>query len=61
MIIVTGLTRSGTSLCMQMLAAGGVPVLTDHPMRIDDGNPRGHYDREAMPRVVDPSLWRHRA
>jgi len=48
MIIVTGLPRSGTSLCMQMLAAGGVPVLIDHPDCPDaDGdlkNPRGYWE-----------------
>ena len=28
-VIVSGLPRSGTSLLMQMLAAGGLPLLTD--------------------------------
>ena len=53
MIIVTGLPRSGTSLCMQMLEAGGVAVLVDHPMRIDDGNPRGYYELDAVMHGVD--------
>jgi len=50
MIIVTGLPRSGTSLCMQMLAGGGVPVLIDHPDCPDaDGdikNQRGDWEYE---------------
>ena len=28
-VIVSGLPRSGTSLMMQMLQAGGMPLLTD--------------------------------
>ena len=35
--VVSGLPRSGTSLMMQMLAAGGIPPLTDHqraPMKV---------------------------
>jgi len=50
MIIVTGLPRSGTSLCMQMLAAGGVPVLIDYPdcpaADADVKNPRGYWEYE---------------
>ena len=39
MIVVTGLPRSGTSLMMQMLAAGGLPVLRD-----DAGPYRERYE-----------------
>ena len=31
--VVSGLPRSGTSLMMQMLAAGGIPPLTDERAR----------------------------
>jgi hypothetical protein len=44
MIVVTGLPRSGTSLCMQMLEAGGIPVLIDPDIPADDRNPRGYYE-----------------
>jgi hypothetical protein len=43
--IVSGYPRSGTSLLMQMLEAGGLPVLRDetfHPA--DERNPRGYYE-----------------
>jgi hypothetical protein len=42
--IVSGLPRSGTSLAMQMLAAGGMPVLTDDARHADDSNPRGYFE-----------------
>jgi hypothetical protein len=55
--IVSGLPRSGTSLMMQMLAAGGMDVLTDGERRADEDNPRGYYEWELaklLPR--DPTL-----
>lgn len=45
--IVSGLPRSGTSLMMQMLGAGGMTVLTDFERKPDDDNPRGYYEWEA--------------
>jgi hypothetical protein len=42
--IVSGLPRSGTSLMMQMLAAGGLPILTDGERQADADNPRGYYE-----------------
>jgi len=44
--VVSGLPRSGTSLMMQMLAAGGLPVLTDGERQADPDNPRGYYEWE---------------
>lgn len=46
--IVSGLPRSGTSLMMQMLAAGGMPVLTDGERCADADNPRGYYEWERI-------------
>jgi hypothetical protein len=46
--IVSGLPRSGTSLMMQMLAAGGMPVLTDGERKPDEDNPRGYYEWETI-------------
>lgn len=45
--IVSGLPRSGTSLMMQMLAAGGLPILTDQQRKPDIHNPRGYCEWEA--------------
>ncbi len=45
--IVSGLERSGTSLIMQILAAGGVPCAFDTASRPpDDNNPRGYFELE---------------
>jgi hypothetical protein len=46
--IVSGYPRSGTSLMMQMLEAGGLPVLRDEKYRpADERNPRGYYEIKA--------------
>lgn len=46
--VVSGLPRSGTSLMMQMLAAGGMAVLTDGRRTPDIENPRGYYEWETI-------------
>lgn len=56
-IIVSGLPRSGTSLMMQMLAAGGISVLTDDIRQPDEDNPRGYYEFEVVKTVRDNSSW----
>jgi hypothetical protein len=56
-IVVSGLPRSGTSLMMQMLAAGGVEVVTDNVRTADTDNPRGYYELEAVKRVKRDASW----
>ena len=46
--IVSGIPRSGTSLMMQMISAGGMPVLTDNLRSADANNPRGYYELESV-------------
>jgi hypothetical protein len=46
--IVSGLPRSGTSLMMQMLAAGGMPILSDGERQADTDNPRGYLEWERI-------------
>ncbi len=46
--IVSGLPRSGTSMMMQMLEAGGLDVFTDKIRQADESNPRGYYEHEAV-------------
>jgi hypothetical protein len=55
--IVSGLPRSGTSMMMQMLDAGGIPVLTDHLRRPDEDNPKGYYEFEAVKSTKDDPSW----
>jgi hypothetical protein len=56
-IIVSGLPRSGTSLMMQMLDYGGVPVVTDHIRTADHDNPRGYYEYEQVKKIKEDVSW----
>jgi len=54
--IVSGLPRSGTSLMMQMLAAGGMSILSDGERRADVDNPRGYLEWERIKQLPkDPT------
>ena len=55
--VVSGLPRSGTSLMMQMLAAGGMEVLTDGQRSPDADNPQGYYELERIKRLKEDSSW----
>ena len=55
--IVTGVPRSGTSLVMQMLAAGGFPVASDGVRHADPDNPRGYFELEAARRLARDASW----
>ena len=46
--IVSGLPRSGTSLLMQALQAGGLPVATDGKREPDESNPKGYLEVESI-------------
>jgi len=46
--IVSGLPRSGTSMMMKMLAAGGMHILTDNIRVSDEDNQRGYYEFEKV-------------
>ena len=46
--IVSGLPRSGTSLMMQMLVAGGMSPLSDGERKADTDNPRGYLEWERI-------------
>lgn len=55
--LVSGLPRSGTSLLMQMLAAGGMPVLTDAQREADADNPRGYFELEKVKLLKQETGW----
>ncbi len=52
-IVVSGLPRSGTSMMMKMLAAGGLKVLTDNVRTADENNPKGYYEYEAVKEMAE--------
>lgn len=47
-IVVSGLPRSGTSMAMRMLAAGGVPLVMDGIRTADEDNPNGYFEDERV-------------
>lgn len=47
-IVVSGLPRSGTSMAMKMLDAGGVAIVTDGVRTADESNPKGYYEFEPV-------------
>jgi predicted AlkP superfamily phosphohydrolase/phosphomutase/tetratricopeptide (TPR) repeat protein len=49
--IVSGLPRSGTSVMMQILRAGGIEPMTDGQRQADEDNPEGYWEWEAIKRV----------
>lgn len=55
--IVSGLPRSGTSMMMKMLEAGGMPVLTDHLRAADADNPQGYYEFERVKQIAHDQSW----
>jgi hypothetical protein len=48
LIVVSGLPRSGTSMLMQMLEAGGVELVADFERAADADNPEGYYELERV-------------
>lgn len=56
-IVVSGMPRSGTSLMMQMLAAGGVPIFTDKKRPADPNNYHGYFEHEAVKTIEKNTRW----
>ncbi|HLJ67715.1 MAG TPA: sulfotransferase domain-containing protein [Chloroflexota bacterium] len=55
--IVSGLPRSGTSMMMQMLTAGGIQALADGVRQADEDNPRGYYELERVKQIDTDTAW----
>lgn len=55
--VVSGLPRSGTSLMMQMLQAGGMTLLTDQIRKPDDSNPKGFFEYEPVKNLATEKSW----
>jgi len=54
-VVVSGLPRSGTSMMMRMLEAGGIAPFTDGERSADIDNPEGYYEyRRVMDLEKDP-------
>lgn len=55
--IVAGLPRSGTSMMMQMLAAGGLTPLTDGSRLADAANPNGYFEFDRATALGTDASW----
>jgi hypothetical protein len=47
-VVVSGLPRSGTSMAMKMLQAGGLDIVTDGLREADESNPKGYFELETV-------------
>jgi hypothetical protein len=59
--VVSGLPRSGTSLMMHMLKAGGLQPLIDNVRQADDDNPNGYFEFEKVKKLAGDNTWLHSA
>lgn len=58
-VVVSGLPRSGTSMAMKMLEAGGLQVVSDEKRTADEDNPKGYYEDERVMNLhkMDDRTW----
>jgi hypothetical protein len=52
-VIVSGLPRSGTSMAMKMLEAGGMELVVDNVRTADEDNPKGYYEDERIKELAE--------
>ena len=62
-VVVSGLPRSGTSMLMKMLQAGGLAVFSDGIREADIDNPNGYFEHENIRKLAESSdrSWLGRA
>lgn len=56
-VIVSGIPRSGTTMMMRMLEAGGIVPMKDNFRQADEDNPRGYYELEKVKSLEKDSSW----
>ena len=62
-VIVSVLPRSGTSMAMKMLEAGGMELVVDNIRTADKDNPKGYYEDERVKELdeMDDKDWLRQA
>jgi hypothetical protein len=55
--VVSGLPRSGTSMMMRMLNAGGMEVVVDNLRKADEDNPVGYFEFEKVKKMKEDASW----
>lgn len=56
-IVVSGLPRSGTSMMMKAIHAGGIEPIIDHIRKADEDNPKGYYEFEPVKKTKEDASW----
>lgn len=56
-IVVSGLPRSGTSMMMKAIDAGGIEPMIDHIRKADEDNPKGYYEFEPVKKTREDASW----
>jgi hypothetical protein len=58
-VLVSGLPRSGTSMAMKMLSAGGFETIVDNIRAADEDNPKGYFEDERVKELAetDDKTW----
>ncbi len=55
--IVSGPPRSGTSMMMKLLEAGGMDIVTDNIRKANEDNPHGYYEYEKVKEIKEDTSW----
>jgi hypothetical protein len=55
--LITGIPRSGTSLMMQLFNAANASIATDSIRGVDENNPKGYYELEAVKGIVKNNVF----
>jgi hypothetical protein len=55
--LVSGLPRSGTSMMMSMLQAGGMELVVDGERTADEDNPKGYFELERIKKIKSDAAW----
>ncbi|MDA8139565.1 MAG: sulfotransferase [Desulfobacteraceae bacterium] len=55
--VVSGLPRSGTSMMMRMLDAGGMPICSDNIRKANEDNPNGYFELEKIKQLDADAAW----
>ena len=56
-VVVSGLPRSGTSMVMRIVEAGGLELIVDGKRRADQDNPKGYFEYEKVKELAKDDSW----
>jgi len=56
-VVVSGLPRSGTSMVMRIVEAGGLKLIVDGKRKADQDNPKGYFEYEKVKELAKDDSW----